>query len=108
MDSIIAPSIDGTFQTLYGREYRGLFLQSLEPARFLFRHSSSGLSLFYATGTQDEARALQENLVQLYNFQRDSTWVLKGQGELHLILQRLGLNKQWRQRAWHYELVEGS
>lgn len=41
-------------------------------------------------------------LSERYDFQRDSTWVLKSQGELHQQLIGLGLSRTWVHRAWHY------
>ena len=102
MDSISAPTAEGTYQTVFGRQERGLFLQRIESERYCFRHSASGLSLFYFMGNEKDARTLLEQLAERYDFQRDSTWVLKSQGEIHRQLQSLGLKRRWLNRAWHY------
>ena len=102
MDSILAPSSDGTFHTIFGKQNRGLFLQRLQEERFVFRHAASGLSLFYLLAQESQARLLLNLLSERYDFQRDSTWVLKSQGELHQQLLNLGLGRTWCHRAWHY------
>lgn len=102
MDSISAPTAEGTYQTIYGVQENGLFLQRLDAERYVFRHAASGLSLFYFLGAQPTARALLERLSKRYDFQRDSTWVLKSQSEIHRQLQALGLTRRWLHRAWHY------
>ena len=104
MDSILAPSSDGTFETLFGINNSGLFLQRLQTHRYVYRHTASGLSLFCATGNEKCARNLQNELIEKYDFQRDSTWVLKSLGELHSLLRQMGLKRHWLQRAWHYDL----
>jgi hypothetical protein len=102
MDSISAPTAEGTYQTVLGRQEKGLFLQRIDSERYCFRHAASGLSLFYFLGCDREARTLLEQLAERYNFERDSTWVLKSQGEIHRALQSLGLKRRWLNRAWHY------
>jgi hypothetical protein len=102
MDSISAPTSEGTYQTVFGRLESGLFMQRLDSERFCFRHAASGLSLFYFLGTDSAARSVLRQLVENYDFQRDSTWVLKSQGEIHRQLQYLGLKRRWQNRAWHY------
>lgn len=103
MDTILAPGIDGIYQELFGRTYKGLFVHRLEEGRFLFRHSASGLSLFHFLGTVTIVHELQGTLADSYDFHRDSTWVLKGQAEIHRRLMTLGLRRRWLFRAWHYE-----
>lgn len=103
MDSIFAPGIDGTYQELFGRTVAGLFCQRLEKDRFLFRHEASGLSLFYFIGSEKQAGSVQTELAGNYDFHRDSTWVLKGQSEIHSLLRAMGLKRRWLFRAWHYE-----
>ena len=95
MDSILAPTSDGTFQWVFGHSTDGLFLHRLDKERFLFRHSGSGLSLFYFSGSFLQARELQKQIAARYNFCRDSTWVLKGQSEIHALLLDLGLSRRW-------------
>ena len=106
MDSIFAPGIDGTYQQLYGSLDRGLFFHRLEQSRYLFRHAASGLSLFYFLGCDKSARDVLAKLAGAYNFHRDSTWVLKGQSEIHALLKDFGLRRRWLYRAWHYEHPE--
>lgn len=102
MDSILAPSSDGSFHSIFGKQNRGLFLQRLQEERFVFRHAASGLSLFYFLGPEPSAQLILCLLSEHYDFQRDSTWVLKSQGELHQHLTGLGLSRVWVHRAWHY------
>lgn len=102
MDSISAPTPEGTYQTVFGRLERGLFLQRLDRDRFCFRHAGSGLSLFYFVGEEIAAKNVLCQLAARYDFQRDSTWVLKSQGEIHRELSALNLNRRWLHRAWHY------
>lgn len=102
MDSILAPSVDGSFQTIFGHECKGLFAQKLGPERFLFRHSASGHSLFHLLGDENMARDVQQELAQRYDFTQDSTWVLKGQGQIHRLLVQQNLSRQWLHRSWHY------
>lgn len=106
MDSIFAPGIDGTYQELYGYLDRGLFFHRLEQTRYLFRHAASGLSLFYFLGSEKAARDVLSGLAGAYNFHRDSTWVLKGQSEIHALLKKFGLRRRWLYRAWHYEHLD--
>jgi hypothetical protein len=102
MDSILVPIADGTFQRVYGCVVAGLFLQRLENGRFLARHAASGLSLFHFLGPDTAARRLQLDLAGRYDFERDSTWVMKGQSEIHSILVETGLERRWLYRSWHY------
>jgi len=102
MDTILAPAVDGTYQTVFGREERGLFRQRLEERRYLFRHAASGLSLFHFVGEPNQAEKILRELSEAYDFHRDSTWVLKGQAEIHRLLAHLGLGREWLHRAWHY------
>lgn len=106
MDCILAPTVDGSYQKLFGRARGGLFFHRLERQRFLFRHQASGLSLFHFLGERNQAEWLQHFLIERYNFCRDSTWVLKGQGELHSLLTRSGLTRTWMQRSWHYRFAD--
>ena len=103
MDTILAPGTDGVYQELYGTTYKGLFVHRLEKGRFLFRHAGSGLSLFHFLGDVSALHELQSALADSYDFHRDSTWVLKGQAEIHRQLTVLGLRRRWLFRAWHYE-----
>lgn len=103
MDSILAPTVDGTYQRVFGQQIKGLFLQRLESGRFLFRHAGSGLSLFYFLGTPRQATDLLQHLVERFDFQRDSVWVLKNQSEIHFLLRSFPLGRRWLFRAWHYE-----
>lgn len=103
MDTILASSADGTFQTIYGWNRKGLFLQRVAQERYLFRHTGSGLSLFHFIGSHDCAIRLHQEFSEAYDFLRDSTWVLKGQGELQRMLAQSGLKKRWFNRTWHYE-----
>ena len=113
MDSISAPTPEGTYQTVFGRACNGLFLQRLgrveaDMERFCFRHEGSGLSLFYFLGSESSARQVLERLSELYDFQRDSSWVLKTQSEINRHLQvSLRLSRRWLYRAWHYS-IKGS
>ncbi len=102
MDSISAPTAEGTYQTVFGRLEEGLFLQRLDRSRFCFRHAGSGLSLFYFLGDEGVAVEVLRELAARYDFRRDSTWVLKSQGEIHRELIGMQLTRQWLHRAWHY------
>ena len=109
MDSISAPTAEGTYQTVFGRLEEGLFLQRLDRSRFCFRHAGSGLTLFYFVGSESSAGEVLRALAARYDFQRDSTWVLKSQGEIHRELTEMRLSRRWLHRAWHYtvELTPG-
>ena len=102
MDSISAPTAEGTYQTVFGRLEEGLFLQRLDHRRFCFRHAGSGLSLFYFLGAESGAVEVLRSLAARYDFHRDSIWVLKSQGEIHRELVEMQLTRQWIHRAWHY------
>jgi hypothetical protein len=105
MDSILAPNVDGTYTTVFGRDKKGLFLQRLDDGVYLFRHTSSGLALFYFKGERDEAGEVLASVSESYDFLRDSTWVLKGQTDLQHILLAFGLERSWFRRAWHYHFI---
>ena len=108
MDWISAPTAEGTYQTVFGRLEKGLFLQRLDRHRFCFRHAGSGLSLFYFLGTEGHAAEVLRTLAARYDFQRDSTWVLKSQGEIHRELVAMQLTRRWLHRAWHYTMLEAA
>ena len=103
MIKILAPDESGHFGYVYGQNHRGLFLQTLSANRAAFRHSRSGLTLFFHLGSSNDRNALLTSLPKLYDFERDSTWVLKGLGRLHELLLEQGLSRRWFERAWHYE-----
>lgn len=102
MNRILAPDESGHFGYIYGQEHAGLFLQTLSTNRAVFRHSRSGQILFFHLGSSEQRSALLARLPSHYNFERDSTWVLKGLGQIHDLLVELGMKRRWHERAWHY------